>query len=104
MTNADVESVSLVRVVLAFIAVGGLLAFFGFILKYFKMRGFRMPGMQQDGRRLHIVENLMIDPRRRLVIVRCDNSEHLLLLGVNQDIVVEANLDRSPAYQVKGNT
>jgi hypothetical protein len=30
----------------------------------------------------------MIDPRRRLVIVRCDGREHLLLLGPGGDVVV----------------
>ncbi len=32
-------------------------------------------------RRLALVENLMLDPQRRLVLVRCDGREHLLLLG-----------------------
>ena len=32
-------------------------------------------------RRLTLVESLMLDPQRRLVLVRCDGREHLLLLG-----------------------
>jgi flagellar protein FliO/FliZ len=32
-------------------------------------------------RRLALVESLMLDPQRRLVLVRCDGREHLLLLG-----------------------
>jgi flagellar protein FliO/FliZ len=32
-------------------------------------------------RRLKITESLMIDPRRRLVVVRFDDREHLLLLS-----------------------
>lgn len=32
-------------------------------------------------RRLALVESLMLDPQRRLVLVRCDEREHLLLLG-----------------------
>lgn len=32
-------------------------------------------------RRLQVVETLMLDPQRRLVLVRCDNKEHLILLG-----------------------
>ena len=35
------------------------------------------------------------------VIVRCDDAEHLLLLGINQDIVIETNLDKS-RLQIKG--
>jgi flagellar protein FliO/FliZ len=32
-------------------------------------------------RRLAVVESLMLDPQRRLVLVRCDDEEHLILLG-----------------------
>lgn len=32
-------------------------------------------------RRLAVVETLILDPARRLVIIRCDGEERLLLLG-----------------------
>jgi flagellar protein FliO/FliZ len=32
-------------------------------------------------RRLAVVESLVLDPHRRLLLVRCDGNEHLLLLG-----------------------
>jgi flagellar protein FliO/FliZ len=32
-------------------------------------------------RRIAVVETLMLDPQRRLLLVRCDEEEHLLLLG-----------------------
>ena len=39
-------------------------------------------------RRMKVSESLMLDPRRRLVLVRCDGREHLLLLGPGGDLVV----------------
>lgn len=67
-----------------------LLATLGLILAV--AWGARKLGMLQAGpaapRRLKIAESLMIDPRRRLVVVRCDEREHLLLLGPAGDIVV----------------
>lgn len=42
-------------------------------------------------KRLAVSETLSIDPKRKLVIVRHDDREHLLLLG-DQDIVLEAGL------------
>ena len=42
----------------------------------------------QPPRRLKLTESLMLDPRRRLVIVRCDGREHLLLLSPAGDVVV----------------
>ena len=43
------------------------------------------------GRRLALVESLQLDPKRRLVLVRRDDCEHLLLLGSEGDTVVETN-------------
>lgn len=49
-------------------------------------------GMLQPGapgaKRLSLSESLMLDPRRRLVIVRCDGREHLILLSPAGDVVV----------------
>lgn len=44
------------------------------------------------GRRLEIVEAIGLDPRRRLVLVRRDNVEHLLLTGGGTDVVVESGV------------
>lgn len=43
-------------------------------------------------RRMKIVESLVLDPRRRVVILRCDAEEHVLLLGPNAETI----LDRRP--------
>jgi len=52
----------------------------------------RRLGMLQPGaagqKRMRITETLMLDPRRRLVIVRVDEREHVLLLGPGGDVVV----------------
>ncbi|HEX3886007.1 MAG TPA: flagellar biosynthetic protein FliO [Phenylobacterium sp.] len=41
-------------------------------------------------RRLAIVESLVLDPARRLVIVACDGEEQLLLLGEGQAVTALA--------------
>lgn len=46
-------------------------------------------------RRLAILDAAAIDTRRRLVLVRRDDHEHLLLIGGATDIVVEQNIDRA---------
>jgi flagellar protein FliO/FliZ len=96
----DTESVSWLRILLAFAIVSGLLGLFGFALKYIGSKGLRLPGLKARGRRMSVVESLPLDARRRLVIVRCDADEHLLLLGAGQDIVVESHLKTPP--QPKG--
>jgi hypothetical protein len=43
------------------------------------------------GTRLGISEYYEIDKSRRLVLVRRDEVEHLLLIGGNQDVVIESS-------------
>jgi hypothetical protein len=51
------------------------------------------------GQRLGISEYYELDKLRRLVIVRRDNAEHLILIGGPQDIVIEQNIGASDAVQ-----
>jgi hypothetical protein len=44
------------------------------------------------GSRLGISEYYEIDKSRRLVLVRRDDMEHLLLIGGNQDVVIETDI------------
>ena len=43
-------------------------------------------------KRLSIVEVMAVDAKRRLVLVRRDDREHLVLLGADRDLVVESNV------------
>lgn len=52
----------------------------------------RVSGGSGRVKRLAIVEVAAVDAKRRLVLVRLDDREHLLLLGATQDIVVEAGI------------
>lgn len=52
------------------------------------LRRFGNSSMRRTGQRLAVIESLALDPRRRLVLVRRDGEDHLLLLGPAGDIVV----------------
>jgi flagellar protein FliO/FliZ len=43
-------------------------------------------------RRLEIIETASVDGRRRLVLVRRDNVEHLLIIGQNSETVIETSI------------
>ena len=45
--------------------------------------------------RLAVIDAAAVDGRRRLVLVRRDNIEHLLMIGGPSDIVVEPNIVRA---------
>ena len=66
-----------------------LVGFAGLALRRFGMPGF-VKG--QGSRRLEIVEALAIGPRQRLVLLRRDNVEHLVLAGPDGARVVEAGI------------
>lgn len=41
-------------------------------------------------RRLHVLESLVLDPQRRLVLIRYDDTEQLLLLGEGRVLASDA--------------
>lgn len=43
-------------------------------------------------KRLRIVEALPLDPRRRAVLIACDDAEHLVILGPNGETVIKTDL------------
>jgi flagellar protein FliO/FliZ len=59
------------------------------------LRGGRTPG--RPGRRLGVAEVIALDARRRLVLIRCDGREALLLTGGGQDAVLGWLPDRPAA-------
>lgn len=79
--------VSWLRFALAATTVIGLMGLLGWGLKYIAARGW-IVARPSAKRRLKLIETLPLDARRRLVLVQCDDREHLLLLGMGQDVVV----------------
>src|ERR1700728_3921647 len=81
--------------ILAFVAVLGLMAALAWGLRRFA--GNRLGANTNRGRmpRLAVIDAAAVDGRRRLVLVRRDNIEHLLMIGGPTDIVVEPNIVRA---------
>jgi hypothetical protein len=46
-----------------------------------------------------VIDAATVDGRRRLVLIRRDNVEHLLMIGGQADIVVEPNIVRATARE-----
>jgi len=47
--------------------------------------------------RLAVIDSANVDARRKLIIIRRDNVEHLLMIGGPSDVVVETNIVRAAA-------
>lgn len=50
--------------------------------------------------RLAVMDAAIVDDKRRLVLVRRDDVEHLILIGGNSDVLVESNISRVTPVQV----
>ena len=60
-------------------------------------KAMRGPGLTtlfapKSPKRIDIVEQVTIDPKRKLLLVRRDNVEHLLMTGGPIDIVIESGI------------
>jgi hypothetical protein len=86
-----------VRFVLAFLIVLGLIGATAWAIRRFGTG--RLGGANARGRqpRLGVIDYASVDARRRLILVRRDNVEHLLMIGGPTDVVVEANIVRAVA-------
>lgn len=90
-----------VRFVLALLFVLGLIGLLAFLLRRFGVGAVRIsPAFRAKGRnverRLAVVEVAAVDARRRLVLVRRDDTEHLVLLGQTSDLLIESNIKARP--------
>ena len=94
-----------VRFFLAFLIVLGLIGATAWAVRRFGAG--RLGGAGTHGRQpqLAVVDYASVDLRRRLILVRRDNIEHLVLIGGPTDVVVEANIVRAaPATREAGLT
>ncbi|MGD0848900.1 flagellar biosynthetic protein FliO [Bradyrhizobium sp.] len=81
--------------ILAFVAVLALIGLAAWLVRRFA--GNRLGANTNRSRmpRLAVIDAAAVDGRRRLVLVRRDNIEHLLMIGGPTDIVVEPNIVRA---------
>ena len=78
-----------IRFILVLIFVLGLVFVLGWVLKRF---GLNKGGLAGKGRRLGVVDTALLGPKHRIVLVRRDDVEHLVLLGPTSCAVVESGI------------
>ena len=84
------------RFFIAFLVVLALIGLTAWLVRRF---GANRLGSAARGRqpRLAVIDAATVDGRRRLVLIRRDNIEHLLMIGGPTDLVVEPNIVRAVA-------
>jgi flagellar protein FliO/FliZ len=78
------------RFLLALAFVVALIGLLAWLARRFGLAG--RVGAAKAGRRLAVVESAALDGKRRLVLVRRDDTEHLILIGAETALVVESGI------------
>jgi hypothetical protein len=84
------------KFLIAFVVVLALIALTAWLVRRFASDRFGASTARGRQPRLAVIDAAAVDSRRRLVLVRRDNVEHLLMIGGPSDIVVEPNIMRVP--------
>jgi hypothetical protein len=83
-----------VRFFIAFVVVFALIGVTAWLIRRFGSGALSGAGARGRAPRLAVIEAGAVDGRRKLVLIRRDNVEHLIMIGGPTDIVVEANIVR----------
>jgi flagellar protein FliO/FliZ len=85
------DGLTFLRFLAAFIFVLALIGGCVWAARRFGLVARMSPGIK-SGKRLKIVDILPIDARRRAILLRRDNVEHLVILGEKEATLVESGI------------
>lgn len=77
----------LLRAIFALAIVLGLILVLAWVLKRYAPQLMAQFQAQRGQRRMRVVETLVLDPARRLVLVSLDDEERLILLGEGHELI-----------------
>lgn len=80
------EATSFFRAIFALVVVLGLIFGLAAVLRRFGPELMARFASPRAKRRMEVVETLILDPARRLIMVRIDGCERLILLGDGRDL------------------
>jgi flagellar protein FliO/FliZ len=85
-----------IRFLVAFLIVLGVIAAAAWAMRRFGTRRLAGPSSARGRQpRLAVIDSVSIDGHRRLILIRRDNVEHLLMTGGPTDVVVAPNIVRA---------
>lgn len=87
----------IIRVIFGLLAVIGLIGIAAIAAR--KAGLLTAAGGLSGHRRLSVTETLSLDARRKLVILKCDDREHLVILGAQSETMLDDNLN-TPAREL----
>ncbi len=77
------------RAILSLVFVVGLIGLVSVIFKKYLLEKVSIVGKSKE-KRIFVEEFSVVDAKHRLVLVRKDDKEHLILLGATSDLLIES--------------
>jgi flagellar protein FliO/FliZ len=87
----EIDNVSYLKFFSALLFVLGLIGGIALLAKKLGM-GNRGPMRRDKNSRLSIIETMQLDAKRRIILIRRDDKEYMLLIGGVTELVVDGNL------------
>lgn len=86
------------KLVTASVVVAVALIVFFLVARAWRKRNGGLPprGARHRGPRLAVLDTAAVDQRRRLILVRRDDVEHLIMIGGPTDLVIESRIGAEP--------
>ena len=84
------ELPQIIKLFMAMAFVLSLMGLLAYALKKLGLSG-QMP-VKQNQKRLKLIEVLHLDSRRRAALIQRDDKQHLVILGLNGETVVETDI------------
>ncbi len=84
------DNVDPLRILTSFGIVLALIGLMALALRFITQRKMNFGFKTVQSGRLQVIESRMIDGRRKMVLIKRDNREHLLLLSADKETVIES--------------
>ncbi len=72
-----------------------VLALMGLLTLALKRLNLAQSGLNGKSNRIKIIEQRMIDSRHKVAIIRCDDKDHLVIVGQNGNTIIKTDIDKA---------
>lgn len=92
--TADMDVITTAQIFQLVFALGFVVLLMAGLAHMIKRLGFAnaMP-VNKSKKRLKVIESQSLDARRRLMLVQCDDKQHLVILGLNGETVIKTDIE-----------
>ena len=92
--TASMEIINASQIFQLIFALGFVVLLMAGLAYLIKRLGFASAApVNKSKKRLKIIESQSVDARRRLLLLQCDDKQHLVILGLNGETVIKTDIE-----------